>query len=386
MYKALHVDYKLKITTGDGLFNLFNREHLYMIRLRNPWGLWSDGSVEWKKLDADGRKKLEIDFDDDGEIWMAFEDFCRYFSKATMCHLTNTSMFSFSKRFHLFKHNNEWKPGISAGGCVTNQDTFFKNPQYAFSVKDENAGEVMIALMQEDTRIDRDEGGQNLSIGYFIIKVEENRAYRLHSMMEKAGDSIFINMREVVNRYQLKEGRYVVVPSTYDPNEAGRFMIRIFTEKSSNASLLEKDHPTGSKICCCIPRFRTPVCVLSVLVKSAVELEQRSALLGVDPYALITCEGKTVRTPTLNNTRNPEWNSGALFFVRRPKETHLVVQIWDSNVFCDSFLGQAKLSIDINNRTVVLSHQLMGRRRQHNEKMPGAVTLEISCYHDLTAV
>ena len=57
-------------------------------------------------------------------------------------------------------------------------------------------------------------------------------------MMEKAGDSVFINMREVVNRYQLKEGRYVVVPSTYDPHEAGRFMIRIFTEKSSNARYL----------------------------------------------------------------------------------------------------------------------------------------------------
>ena len=29
----------------------------------------------------------------------------------------------------------------------------------------------MIALMQEDTRIDRDEGGKNLSIGYYIMKV-----------------------------------------------------------------------------------------------------------------------------------------------------------------------------------------------------------------------
>ena len=29
----------------------------------------------------------------------------------------------------------------------------------------------MIALMQEDTRIDRDEGGKNLTIGYFIMKV-----------------------------------------------------------------------------------------------------------------------------------------------------------------------------------------------------------------------
>ena len=53
-------------------------------------------------------------------------------------------------------------------------------------------------------------------------------------MFEKAGDSIFINMREVVNRYQLMKGRYVIVPSTYDPNEAGKFMIRIYTEESSD--------------------------------------------------------------------------------------------------------------------------------------------------------
>ena len=65
--------------------------------------------------------------------------------------------------------------------------------------------------------------------------MEENRKYLVHSMFEKAGDSIFINMREVVNRHQLKVGRYVIIPSTYDPDEAGKFMIRIFTEKSSDA-------------------------------------------------------------------------------------------------------------------------------------------------------
>ena len=44
------------------------------------------------------------------------------------------------------------------------------------------------------------------------------------------------------------------------------------------------------------------------------------------------------------------------------------------------------MSVDINNRTVVLQHQLMGRRRQHSERMPGSVTLEIAAYHDLLAV
>ena len=61
-------------------------------------------------------------------------------------------------------------------------------------------------------------------------------------------------------------------------------------------------------------------------------------------------------------------------------------QIWDSNVFCDSFLGQAKMTVNVNNRTVVLSHQLMGRGRKESEKMPGDVTLEIACYEDLLAV
>ena len=68
------------------------------------------------------------------------------------------------------------------------------------------------------------------------FQVEENRRYRVHTTFEKAFDSIFINMREVVNRYQMKKGRYVIIPSTYDPNQAGKFMLRIFTEKSADAT------------------------------------------------------------------------------------------------------------------------------------------------------
>jgi len=54
-------------------------------------------------------------------------------------------------------------------------------------------------------------------------------------MFEKAGDSIFINAREVMSRLHLEPGRYIVVPSTYEPNVAGSFMVRIFTEKRSKA-------------------------------------------------------------------------------------------------------------------------------------------------------
>ena len=65
----------------------------------------------------------------------------------------------------------------------------------------------------------------------------------MHTMFEKAGDSIFINAREVVNKFHLKKGRYVVVPSTYEQNKAGQFLMRIFTEKSSSA-MYEVDRVT----------------------------------------------------------------------------------------------------------------------------------------------
>ena len=46
-----------------------------------------------------------------------------------------------------------------------------------------------------------------------------------------------------------------------------------------------------------------------------------------DPYALISCEGRKVRTPVEKDSLNPKWNTGALFYVRRPQKTRLVVQV-----------------------------------------------------------
>jgi calpain len=40
----------------------------------------------------------------------------------------------------------------------------------------------------------------------------------------------FINLRECCSRFKLPTGKYVIVPSTFEPNEEGDFIIRIFTE------------------------------------------------------------------------------------------------------------------------------------------------------------
>ena len=46
-----------------------------------------------------------------------------------------------------------------------------------------------------------------------------------------------------------------------------------------------------------------------------------------DPYALISCEGREVKTPVIKDSLDPKWNTGALFFVRRPQKAQLVIQV-----------------------------------------------------------
>ena len=40
--------------------------------------------------------------------------------------------------------------------------------------------------------------------------------------------------RETVKRFNLKPGRYVIIPSTFEPNQEGEFLLRVFSEKSVN--------------------------------------------------------------------------------------------------------------------------------------------------------
>lgn len=53
----------------------------------------------------------------------------------------------------------------------------------------------------------------------------------------------YINKREVTGRFRVKPGNYVLIPSTYEADREGQFLIRIFSEGRSTGKSLNVDTP-----------------------------------------------------------------------------------------------------------------------------------------------
>ena len=211
-----------------------------MIRLKNPWGAqewlgpWSDHSDEWRRVPKSERERMGLTFEDDGEFWMEFCDFLKYFDEISICRTINTSVLSMRKTWSeglCFAH---WTNPDRAGGCINNRDSFCLNPQFRFEIENddrEKPDEVLVNLDQLNLRY---LGKENLTIGFLIMRVEDNRKYRLHKVKPKTASSLFINSRSVCLRTKLDDGRYIIIPSTFDAQIEGAFLLRIYSDNSNN--------------------------------------------------------------------------------------------------------------------------------------------------------
>ncbi|KAK8746452.1 hypothetical protein OTU49_017024 [Cherax quadricarinatus] len=403
-----------KINIGDtGLFSLFKgAQKMRMIRLKNPWGerewngAFSDGkrrsgfvyttsqltkmysrSPEWSKVSASEREKLGLTFEDDGEFWMTFEDFVEHFTDLSICFLINTKLLSFSKTWHETVFYDAWTIGVRghntdrAGGCPNNKDTFLRNPQYRFDVKDE-VDDVIFHLMQKDTRDRKQEGIQNLVVGFHVMKVEENRRYRVHRSHDSIATSDYIRTRAIFLREQLKQGRYVVIPTTFKPDETGEFIFRMYTSRDPDAKELTKDEPKIPWYSC----VKKPSIVTAVTVKSASDLEKQSSFGGeADSYCIVKCEGETVRTPVAKNTTNPTWDTKAIFYRANPEEP-IVIEIWNSNVLVDGFIGRAEVEAPVNATVMQIELPLYGRRKEKTVEKQGKLFVQVYSDDDLTSI
>ncbi|KAK4469954.1 hypothetical protein MN116_007453 [Schistosoma mekongi] len=232
-----------------------------LVRVRNPWGdesewkgPWSDKSKEWSLISPEQRQQLGLTFDDDGEFWMSYQDFVSNFEKLEICHLGPQSMGEMqgNRVWEMCIEEGCWKRRVSAGGCRNFLDTFWINPQYVVSVEDpdendeENKGTLIVGLMQKNRRKMRQEGADLLTVGYAVYKIPEQHQGTLDMKFFKYNASVarspaFINLREVCGRHRLDPGHYVIIPSTFQPNEEAEFMLRIFSEKKRTTHELDDE-------------------------------------------------------------------------------------------------------------------------------------------------
>ncbi|KAH8305283.1 hypothetical protein KR018_011858 [Drosophila ironensis] len=241
---------------------------LPMIRMRNPWGNdaewsgpWSDSSPEWRFIPEHTKEEIGLNFDRDGEFWMSFQDFLNHFDRVEICNLSPNSLTedqqqSSRRKWEMSMFEGEWSSGVTAGGCRNFLETFWHNPQYIISLEDPDDEDddgkctVIVALMQKNRRSKRNVGIDCLTIGFAIyhltdrdmqVKPQGLNFFKYRASVARSPH--FINTREVCARFKLPPGHYLIVPSTFDPNEEGEFIIRVFSETSNNME--ENDDEVG---------------------------------------------------------------------------------------------------------------------------------------------
>ncbi|XP_060918252.1 calpain-1 catalytic subunit-like [Labrus mixtus] len=234
-----------------------------LVRVWNPWGQgewkgdWSDKSPFWQTVSPEDREMC-LSVADDGEFWMTLEDFCRFYSDLDICclcpdFLDGTSSCHWKTSFY----DGRWVAGTTAGGCMNNLESFWTNPQYRVTVEKlfgecsakQGENSMLVSLMQKPDKRNR-RLVQNLHIGFSIFKLtKEHETYKgkfpasfFSRNKAVAQTKSYMNAREVMEMMSLEPGEYLIVPSTFTPNETASFILTILSKAETHGNENSSGH------------------------------------------------------------------------------------------------------------------------------------------------
>ncbi|GAB1608629.1 calpain-9-like, partial [Argonauta hians] len=234
-----------------------------LLRLRNPWGKgewngpWSDTSFEMKSLSADQKKELKIVPANDGEFWISYEDFVANFDEIVFCHLHPDALISELKdnteldNWFVTRYESAWEKDKTAGGCGNsgNEDLYWTNPQFlaVLSQKDNDSDKctMVLSLMEEEVL----NHGAKIAINFDVYKLHypvnvtltRANVRKLATKQHRSGD-IYKYNRDLTYHFKLPIGYYVIIPSTFNPGQEAKFLLRVFTKHriSSSSDLINE--------------------------------------------------------------------------------------------------------------------------------------------------
>ncbi len=340
-----------------------------LVRIRNPWGnevewrgAWSDNSYEWSAVSKEIKDALKYRKLADGEFWMSFDDFYRNFESIQFCELTPDaySVELLKKQgpndpkltWKMTAYNGAWVPGKNSGGCGrTSEMMYWTNPQFLITLKDadpndnENMATIIVSLMQKFTREKRsmnngEQCEEFIQFRLYRVLSEKDAAYAKNtgkclyaSQLERCGVSgPYINLREVTKRFRTAPGNYLVIPSCYDENISGEFLLRVYTENAidePDCCILHDDFNNNNISNTVDAFFSTPKSIDSEFSNWA------NLINGSDDVSRLTNDFTTLRstanTITVNNTiTNTKTNTDQMILTRnqyyRPKTSSPVFE------------------------------------------------------------
>ena len=141
---------------------------------------------------------------------------------------------------------------LFAGGYwrLNGWKSFATNPQFKIVLEDVNGDNyctVIIALMQKSLS-----GSKLFHLGFQIYQIQDdgNETTTTTSFLDKkilknasqkvaSSHDHFPNYPEVTRRFQLRNGNYAIVPSTWKANQERDFLVRVFSENECNLKALK---------------------------------------------------------------------------------------------------------------------------------------------------
>jgi len=201
---------------------------------RNPWGKGEYQGV-WSDRDK-GRWTKEVQQitgytpDPEGEDGI----FCMPFSEAFKSFNQWDLSFLYPEWFYRQSIRGEWNSS-NAGGCGNNgQQNFLKNPQYLLDVPKPQPGMRVfgqVVVTQEDHRWIND-GSEMLYIGFNIFRSDGKGRIKQPwraGVKTKYTSGSYSNKRTASCMCDdLPPGKYVIIPTTFDPGECGKFTVSVW--------------------------------------------------------------------------------------------------------------------------------------------------------------
>ncbi|RLW07152.1 hypothetical protein DV515_00004094 [Chloebia gouldiae] len=256
-----------------------------------PWAVvdvgFSSSCPNWSGFDPEVWKWLTRRHED-GEFWGdGFSDFLRHYSCLEICNLTPDTLASDRyKKWSLQKLDGTGGEEPLQGAAGTTQvrktgETFYlstytfgMNPQYLIKLEEEDEdpddpeggctflagltqrhcwkqrgmGEDVHTIgfaIYEARKADRSVGGKGKIIppwAFFAFPQFSGQTnfhlsknfFLTNKAWEKS--NTFLSLREVLNRFELPAGEYIIVPSPFEPNNNGDICLRVFSEKNVNST------------------------------------------------------------------------------------------------------------------------------------------------------